>query len=324
MLNCTQFIHKPWQIILAICFAFTPLQQSCAQTLSGEILPVLIPVDEYGDFISYGRDALRHDSGKKFNTGFTRLFAVDAVAARGNDIFVADIGQRSIFHIDRAQRSISKFASLDGGLSTDLFFAVDFSLYVIDQRQRQVIQYARDGRVVAKYENSIDLSSPVAVVESEEMNRVLIADGLAGKIAMFNRLGSMFGIIGQNINIQHPAGNITDMVTENGFIYLLDKVAREVSVIDTEGRPLYSVGASILKQPVAIALDYCRRIFVADQFDNSIQVFNDDEHLTTFENMRGRYRIEQLSDIWIADELLYVADGVSGSIKILRIEGECS
>lgn len=287
-------------------------------------IPALIPIEDYRDFLSFGTDTLR--SNETINqTGFTKLLFVDAVAARGNDIFVADTSQRTIFHIDRAQRSLSKFAFLKGGISTDLYIASDLSVYVIDQSQRQVIQYSRDGRIIRIFENNTALANPVAVVESEELNRVLIADSVAGHIVSFNKLGGLSRIIGQNINIPNPVSNIKDMVSSNGFIYLLDQVARQVSIIDTEGRHLYSIGSQQLKQPVAMAVDYCQRIFVADQFDNSIHVFFDEDHLIVFKNYSsGLYGLELLTDIWIDNELLYISDGASGNIKVLRIEGGCS
>ena len=86
-------------------------------------VPVLIPVEDYRDFLTFGTDPFRSDTIKDQTTGFTKLLSIDAVAARGNDIFVADTSQRMIFLIDRAQRSLSKFAPLRGGESTDLYFA---------------------------------------------------------------------------------------------------------------------------------------------------------------------------------------------------------
>lgn len=287
-------------------------------------IPELIPIEDYRDFLSFGSDTLRPKETNK-QTGITKLLYVAAVAARGNDIFVADTSQRTIFHIDRAQRSLSKFASLSGGIATDLYIASDFSVYVIDQLQRQVIQYSRDGRIIQIFENNMELANPVAVVESDELNRILVADGVAGHIVSFNKLGGTSRIIGQNINIPNPVSNIKDMVSSNGLIYLLDQVSRQVSIIDTEGRHLYNIDSQHLKQPVAIAVDSCQRLFVADQFDNSIHVFNDKESLTVFKNNNaGLNGFELITDLWIDNELLYITDGASGYIKVMLIDGGCS
>ena len=42
------------------------------------------------------------------------------------------------------------------------------------------------------------------------------------------------------------------------------------------------IGTQSLKQPVGLAVDNCERIFVADQFDNTVYVFEPDSGLTTF------------------------------------------
>ena len=131
--------------VLVVCLLMFSGIHFVADATADDGIPVLTPVEDYRDFISIGTDPFRPDTMKDQTTGFTKLLSIDAVAARGNDIFVADTSQRMIFLIDRAQRSLSKFAPLKGGGNTDLYFASDFSLYVINQFDRQVIEYSRDG-----------------------------------------------------------------------------------------------------------------------------------------------------------------------------------
>jgi DNA-binding beta-propeller fold protein YncE len=307
-----------------VCLIIFSGKHFITDTFADDRYPLLTPLEDYRDFIPFGTDLLRPDMANDSGTGFTKLLFIDAVAARGNDIFVADTNQRMIFLIDRGQRSLSKFAPLTGGGSTDLYYASDFSLYVINQSRAQVIKYSRDGRIIRTFGGRRDLSNPVAVVESSELNRVLVADSLSAQVSMFNKLGGLTRVIGQNINFPSPASSIIDMASANGLIYLLDKLAREVSVANSEGKLLYTFGSSQLKQPVALAIDYCGRIFVADQFDNTIHVFVDEIPLTIFKNNHpGLTGFQLITDLWIDNELLYVADGLSGSIKLLRIEGGC-
>lgn len=322
---CRSLMATVTRHVLVICLIIFSGKQFVSDASADDELLTLVPLEDYRDFIPFGTDLLRPDMANDSGTGFTKLLFIDAVAARGNDIFVADTNQRMIFLINRGQRSLSKFAPLTGGGSTDLYFASDFSLYVINQAQGQVIQYSRDGRIIRTFgDKRRGLSNPVAVVESTELNRILVADSLGAQISMFNRLGGTTRVIGQNINISNPASSIIDMAVANRFIYLLDNLAREVRVINLEGSLLYSFGSSQLKQPVALAIDYCGRIFVADQFDNTIHVFVDEEPLTIVKNSYpGLSGFQLITDLWIDNELLYVADGLSGSIKLLRIEGGC-
>ncbi len=284
----------------------------------------LIPVENYSDFITLGFDPLQNNTINNQATGFTKLLFADAIAARGNDIFIADTSQRKIFHIDRIQQTLTEFATLRSGGETNMYVASDLSLYVIDRLQRQVIQYSREGRVIRTFGNNSNLSNPIAVYESEDMNRLLIADSISGYVAVFNTLGGMSRTIGQNINMPGVASNIIDIVAKNGNIFLLDQTMHEISVIDTEGNQLYKFGQTILKQPVAIAIDYCRRLFVADRFDNSIHVFLNEDHIATFKNNNsGLNGFEMITDIDIDNDTLFVSDGASAKIKVMKIIGGC-
>ncbi len=323
--NLSGIPAKWWQENFSLCYCFIYIFIIFFAT--GNVLaetPELIALEEYSDFLSSGQDPLILDSESTPTSGFNRLLKADAITARGNDIFVADTSQRTIFHIDRSQRLLSKFASLQGGIASDIFVASDFSVYVIDQFLGQVIQYSRDGRKTGAFGNQSNLTSPVAITESEDSHRLLVADKVTNQVLVFNRLGGLSRIIGQNINIPNPAGSILDIASEKGFIYLLDELTREVSVTDTDGRKLYSVGNAQLKNPVAIALDQCRRLYVADQFDSSIHVFMGEDPLVVFENRIFGPGMEMISDISIDNGLLYISDGITGYIKVMKIEGECS
>jgi len=322
--RCGPLLATAMRYVLVMCLIIFSGKHFIADVSAENGFPLLVPLEDYRDFISYGTDALRPDATRNKATGNTKLLYVDAVSARGNDIFIADTNQRMIFLVDRAQHSISEFVPLRGGGTTDLYFASDFSLYVINQSLGQVIQYSRDGRIIRTFGNRRDLSNPVAVVESTELNRILVADGLSTRIAMFNKLGGLSRIIGQNINISNPVSSIVAMASVDGLIYLLDKLAREVRIVNSEGILLYNFGSLQLKQPVALAIDQCHRIFVADQFDNAIHVFYEAIPLTVLRNDHpGLSGFQLITDLWIDNELLYVADGLSGRVKVLRIEGGC-
>lgn len=320
---CKQMLANVLPLMYVPCLVIFLASQFITDAIAAHGLPVLMPVEEYRDFISYASDPLRSNPETNETGGFAKLFSIDAIAARGNDLFVADSAQRSLFLIDRAQHSISKFVPLQGAGGTDLSIASDFSVYVIDRSQRQVLQYSRAGHLLGTFAHNIELSSPVAVAESAELDRVLVADAVTGHIVVFNKLGGLSRILGQSINAPWPISSIIDMVSDRGYIYLLDRLAREVSVIDIDGRHLISMGGLQLKQPVAMAIDHCQRLFVADQFNNSLHVFYDNAPLIVFENSTGLNGVVMITDIWIDNALLYVADGVTGSIKVLRITGSC-
>ncbi len=115
--------------------------------------PELLIINDYIDFIPRGHDPLDFDASGNLSGDYIKLLFVDSVAARGNDIFVADTTQRKIFRIDSIQRTISEFATLGPGIGTDLYVSDAFSLFVIDNQAGRVIEYFRDGRKIREFGN---------------------------------------------------------------------------------------------------------------------------------------------------------------------------
>lgn len=305
----------------------------CFLLLSGGVLaqePVvtdepirLVLIEEYRDFIRSGIDPYRPDAGFG-RSGFKKILYAQAVAARGNDIFVADIAQRSLFLIDRMQRTLTEFAILPGGGPVNLYLATDYSLYVIDGLHRQITQYARDGRIIKVFSNRFDLVNPVDMAESAESGQLLIADAGRVHVAVFNSVGVMTDILGRGSNIAGSPADIAALAVDHDNIYLLNRLTPEVRVADLAGVMIYAVGQGQLKQPVAIALDPCQRLYVADQFDNAIHIFLQDQPVATRVNQSpGLTGFQLITDIWIDNELLYAADGPTGNIKVFHIEGSC-
>jgi len=310
-----------WFILFLQFGCMTP---AAAGSSSTSLVPTLTPIQDFQDFIPFGMDPFQFDKPSEISKGSTRILFAGAVAARGNDIFVADTVQKLIFRIDRAQRTITTFKALSSGQPTALYLASDLSLYVVDRVQNQVLRYTRDGHLVTTFRDSFTLANPVDVMETAGTGRVLIADQLGAKIIEYNRAGAINRTIGQNINRPSPASSIIAMTASRDNIYLLDNVAREVRVTTADGELLYSAGSPSLKQPVALAVDNCQRLYVADQFNNAIHVFYDEDPLTVYENTHpGLSGFLQITDLWIDNDFLYVADGPTGKIKVLLIEGNC-
>jgi hypothetical protein len=322
----THWIYiKPTKLLCNIIFTGVVLFVSgICHSNANDGTSLFTHMEDYDDFISFGTDHFHEDVTASNPADFNKLLFVSAVAARGNDIFVADTGQRMIFRIDRAQKTLSFFAPLATEQTPGLYLTTSLSLYVVDRVQKQVIEYTRDGSAVTTFRDSFTLSSPVDVVESDRLDRILVADSVGARVVVFNRLGGMVNVIGQKINIPNPMVSVVAMATEKDLIYLLDKAAKEVQVINQEGEFLYDFGDSQLKQPAALAIDRCGRVFVADQFDNAIHVFQEKRHLYVHANKKpGLTGFQLITDLWVDETYLYVADGPAGRIRVFRIEESC-
>ncbi|MEE8321049.1 MAG: hypothetical protein V3R68_04310, partial [Gammaproteobacteria bacterium] len=168
---CELFFIGAVFIVLNICPVF-----------ADDAIPIFTIIEDYDDFIFPGTDPLHVDETNTEPNGSGKLLYISAVAARGNDIFIADTGQRKIFHINKAQHTLSTFAPLATGQTAGLYLTTGLSLYVVDRVQSQVIQYTRDGRLVTTFHDKSALSSPVDVVESDGLNRILVADNIVAHV----------------------------------------------------------------------------------------------------------------------------------------------
>ena len=128
-------------LFCALCAVFTHTPV-IANTATLE----LIQVDDFRDFLRVYPDPFLSHNTSAITGKRKKVLFISAVAARRNDIFLIDSARRQIFRIDKSQRTISTFAPLASGDSSGLYLSETLSLYVVNRRQRQVIEFKRNIR----------------------------------------------------------------------------------------------------------------------------------------------------------------------------------
>lgn len=248
------------------------------------------------------------------------------VAAAGNDLFVTDTTRRTVFRIDRGSHAVSTFgpAGRDegGGLHVDR----GLNVYVGDPANRRVVQYTRTGSVVKIFRDEIRLKRPVDITMPDDETELFVADGLQGEIAVFGRLGGVSRVLGERGDRPAAFRAITALTSGPDGLYLVDTLARKVQVIDPrDGSLHYSLGGAGLRLPVALAVDRFNRVFVADGFNNSIQVFQRDlPAAAQGQALATAAGFLRITDLWLDDEgRLHVADADAGRIQVLHIPRPC-
>ncbi len=315
---------RPLRCIALLLLLLLLLLLAYSQTLKAAPRTLLTLVQEYNDFFLIANDPFRVPATQQAQSRYLKPGYISAVAARGNQIFFVDSGRSRLFYLDGMMKTISEFAVLRGGQTAGLFVAQDLSVYVIDGFDRSVLHYSRDGRLLTRFNRDDVLLNPVDVLQNEPNNQVIIADSLGAFLAEFNVFGGLRRQLGQNINQASIASSIIAFAAAPGRYYLLDGLSRSVSVMDTNGDVLDIIGQEILKHPVSIATDRCGRIFVADSFDNAIHIFTGNEEIVTLPNKAfGLTGFSLITDIWIDENFLYVADGPAAKIKKYLIDTDC-
>lgn len=256
-----------------------------------------------------------------------RLTAPSAVAAQSTDIFIADTALKKIFKYDRATQIISTFVEVpDMGNVVQLYVDRGLSVYLVDQFSARTTQYDIDGRVLQVFENSAELPQPVAVVVDDIQAEVFVADQLRAHALVFNRAGGVNRVVNAPKSGKTQIQSIAAMAFADNQLYIVDSVNHEVHAMSPTGTYRFSFGVDELVSPGVITVDGRNRVFVADTITNSIKVYKGGlfEAEIGGQGSELSNEFQLISGIWADNDLLYVADAASASVKIFRILPPCS
>ena len=255
-----------------------------------------------------------------------RLISPAAVAAQSIDIFIADTAHKKIFKYDRATQTIETFADVpDMGGKVSLHVDRGLSVYLVNQAAATTTQFDIDGRVLNVFENAAELPTPVAVTVDDIQAEIFITDQLRAHVLVFNRGGGINRVLNAPKSGDGKIQSISAMTLAKNQLYLVDRAGHQVYAMSPTGKLRYAFGAEELVAPDAITVDAENRVFVADTSNNTIKVYRgglfeaelkgaDDDTVSEFQLISG---------LWADNDLLYVADAGSASVKIFKIRPSC-
>ena len=255
-----------------------------------------------------------------------KLISPAAVAAQSIDIFIADTAHKKIFKYDRATQTIETFADVPTmGGKVSLHVDRGLSVYLVNQAAATTTQFDLDGRVLNVFENTAELPQPVAVTVDDKQAEIFITDQLRAHVLVFNRGGVIIRVLNAPKSGDGKIQSISAMTLAKNQLYLVDRAGHQVYAMSPTGKFRYAFGAEELVAPDAITVDAENRVFVADTSNNTIKVYRgglfvaelkgaDDDTVSEFQLISG---------LWADNDLLYVADAVSASVKIFKIRPSC-
>jgi hypothetical protein len=236
-------------------------------------------------------------------------------------LLVADAGARTLWQMDRPRDAIGPFAAFTGSVAdhgTSMQIGSDLSTWVALPAEHMVVQYDASGRLVRRWSEQVDAPQPVAVVVPEDRSRVLVGDAATARVLVFDPLGRIQGVLGG----RRPPSlhSVTAMALGPQGLYVLDRMAQQVVVLDPQGLPVEVIGEPHLVQPRAIAVDASGRVFVADDQDQRIKVFRGRELLASFGGQGvGPGRFGRIESLALDGNLLYVADSLNARVQVLMV-----
>lgn len=247
---------------------------------------------------------------------FMRFIRPLSLAARNGDLVILDSGSNTAYRYDPALNLMSTLRGVPTQPGTQLALGADHSLYAIDQLGARVLRVGRNGQMLASYSDPLNMPRPVDIAVDDARGLVIVADGTYNHLIAFHALGGASYVIVLRGGEQSVRA-VGAIALGPDAIYVSDPLCSCIARVAFTGGVLSNFGHGAVVQPVSLAVDRFRRVFVIDQFERALKVFDRGQLIDTIP--ARRFNMQQIDDIWIDEGVLYVADGLSARVEALRI-----
>jgi hypothetical protein len=251
---------------------------------------------------------------------FVKLIAPGPLALRGSDMLVADLAGNRLWRIDSLTNAMTAIAGAPVGPGTVLLLGPDLSAWVLDAPARQVLRFGRDGRLLQTFRASV-AALPSGIALADGGNVLLQADGALGQWSELRSVGS----VTVSLRPERDDGALLHVdaiavgVANPHELFVLDRTAGAVHVVQRDGRVLRTLGQGELRQPQAMAVDRLDRVFVVESGLRSLRVLR--AGAPSIEIGAEQLGVQQIGGIAIDDSLLAVSDRLAGQIVFHRLGG---
>ncbi len=247
-----------------------------------------------------------------------------SVAAKDNKVYFIDDVLMGLYVYDKASQQASKLKAPYGDLKSNsarLFISDDQELFVIDSFGNQVSKYDLIGNLITRFYAPLNLNSPVGMCINPLNDRVLIADAFYGHIIEFSSTGEPLGLHGIKKKDQVQAGSdIVGMACTDTEMFIVSKLSKNINVFSFSGEFLRAIPRKEVRSPTDIAVDAYGRIYVSDDFNDQIAIYNNEGLITRMGRSGiGALHFREITDLSIDGDYLYVVDNMNRSIKVLII-----
>ena len=239
-----------------------------------------------------------------------------AAAAQGPDVYVADAGTGAIWRYDLTLQRMAPLPGVRALVGTKLAVGADRSLYVLDPTGRRVLQFANDGRPLATLGDALNLGRPVGLA-FDPRGRVLIADGMFQQLVAFHAFGGTPYVLPLRAREARQARNLAGIAADAQGLYLSDLVCHCVLHATLEGEIIERYGEEHLEMPGAIAADGMGRVFVVDNLDGALRVFEGGG--LAYELKPAEVGLVRIDDVWIGEGIIVLSDGMGARVQVARL-----
>lgn len=244
---------------------------------------------------------------------FVRLVAPHAVAVRGNDVLIVDSGAGRIYRYDIALNTLMPLPGAPATPQTRVALAPDLSAYVLDVTARQVLRFARDGRLLQTFRPDVAFTPADFALGNDNVSLQLI-DRTTRQLVLLTQVGA-------SVLPLRPAredGSVSEaaaaIAVGRAGTYLLDATAGVVDVVDRDGRVVQTFGKGELTLPNALAVDRFERVYVSEPAARSVRIFRGGALVQTL--TPAELRVTSIGAVATADNLFAVSDPENGQVAL--------
>lgn len=245
------------------------------------------------------------------------------VGARGNIVYIVDGAKQLVFRYNSSTESLTPLYTVNShlvGLPNAILVDDDGSFYLSDPFAKQVLHFSLHGELLRTYSNLINLTNPVAI-NKYVSGDILIADRLYDHVLVFSRVGQALRAFGERGTGKGQFLEVVDMATGPDGVYVLDRLSKSVKIFSVEGEFIREMPRPEVVDPTAIAIDYAERVYISDNFDDTIKVYDRNGLIEIFGGTgmdNGQFRM--ITDLDADGNYLYVADSANDRVQIFLLK----
>ena len=241
------------------------------------------------------------------STGFAKLVNPADLAAFGNDLYVADQGNGTLFRIDVVTQRFHALARVPLAGRVRIRTGPDGSVYVLRPDRSEILRMTPGGRALLRYGDIAVVPRPIDLVLEPLQRRIWVLDA-SGGLYEFMPTGRLLHQIGDTE--REPL--ITMFAPGPRQLLSLDASCHCILRLNADGFVVARFGIGSVRLPTTAEIDRYGRLWVVDAADGLIKIFAN-------ESLIGSIRpislgMAQVSALTFDHDRAYMADGAGGRI----------